>query len=279
MRDHQVPTILVDGHVHMHDMFDVDLFFSCAAVNFSNARHQFGMPIDGNNLLLLTESSQANFFSRINRGSCKPRLWRVRQTSEYTSLLVKGNGSGNMVLIAGRQVKTYEGLEVLIIGTNDHIPDNMPINEILYAARECGAIATIIPWGFGKWHLKRRRILLRLLRDDDFSGIYLGDIGGRLGWFPNPKIFVEFKKSGIRIIPGSDPLPFRREINRVGSFGFSIRGDIDIESPAECLKIILSNPDLSIQEYGRRISPISFVQYQASMQMYKLKKILKCETS
>jgi hypothetical protein len=51
-------TVLVDGHVHIHDCFDLQILFESAQRNFSSAAGALGLGREFNAVLLLTERIQ-----------------------------------------------------------------------------------------------------------------------------------------------------------------------------------------------------------------------------
>ena len=137
------PTVLVDAHVHAHGVFDAEQFFECAHANFRQARLGLAVPAAGTNVLLLAESAQQDFFTRMSHDVGRKGPWKINKTSENTSLVVVGKVLATLTLVAGRQIVTREGLEVLAIGTSETLPDNLPVEDVLHAVRQCGALAIV----------------------------------------------------------------------------------------------------------------------------------------
>jgi hypothetical protein len=98
----------------------------------------------------------------------------------------------------------------------------------------------------------------------------LGDNGGRPGLMGPPSVFMRARKDNIRILPGSDPLPFKSEAKKAGRLGFALSGDISEDFPASHLKSRLSNGVDIIQPFGVREKLISFLVSQTRMQLRKL---------
>lgn len=262
------PAVLVDAHVHAQDVFDVEQFFDSAYANFHEARRVLAAHAVGANILLLAESSQGDFFRRIRQKAMSTGRWKAVETNENISLAVTRKSLAKLLLVAGRQIVTREGLEVLAIGTLKVFPDGLAIGESLLDIRESGALA-IIPWGFGKWSLRRGRILDALLEQADLGWLALGDNGCRPTVSLPPRLFAKARQRGMRILPGSDPLPFPREVYRVASYGFALQGDIDVQSPWASLGCKLCDTKLYLHGFGRRTGLAYFLRNQILMQLRK----------
>ncbi len=129
----------------------------------------------------------------------------------------------------------------------------------------------VIPWGFGKWTGKRGRIIKGLLEKE--QSFFLGDNSGRSELLPYPSHFTHALERGVKILPGSDPLPFISEVNRPGCFGFSIEGSLSPDTPAEDLKRMLYMSCPPFRSYGSLETGCRFVKHQVGMQVLKrLKK-------
>lgn len=254
--------------MHGHCVFDTHRLFDCAAANFESARTALAVGADGASVLLLTETRQERFFHRMTQRIGRAGIWQVNETTEPNSLLVRRDGGSALVLIAGQQLLTSEGLEVLAVGTTEAIAADRPIAEVVAAVQVAGALP-IVPWGFGKWWFRRGRVLTSLLETVTPECFFLGDNGGRLQGSREPALFAAARQKGIRVLPGSDPLPFRREVERVGSCGFAVPAQIDLGAPAAALKRILTEPKTVPQAFGDRTRLSQFVRNQLLMQLRK----------
>jgi len=128
-------TLLIDGHVHFQRCFGLGQFIESADRNFAAARKQLALPESAPGCLFLTETAHENSFARLREGLEKdPSLgWRVEPAEEAASywLTREAAASSRILVVAGRQVASSEGLEVLGIGLQDHIPENRPAAETL----------------------------------------------------------------------------------------------------------------------------------------------------
>lgn len=269
--------LIIDGHVHIHDCFDISRFFGSAFFNFLQAARNAGCGLPHVPVLLLTEGRGQRVFHRIqeetkngsNRvGDKQTGGYRVFATEEGESLRVQRMDGANMYLVSGRQIVTAERLEVLALSTVSEIPDGLQLEETVEAVREGGALP-VIPWGFGKWIGRRGRILKRFMENASRSDFFLGDNGGRPAFLPTPAHFSIGKGMGFRILPGSDPLPFPSETGRAGSFGFALRVSLDPGRPAHGIRTALSDHATRPVPYGRLETPFRFLRNQVAMQMMK----------
>ena len=89
--------ILIDGHVHFHDCFDLPRFLSSAYTNFRDVAEQQGVPNHFIGVLMLTEIARAGWFKRLSAladgehttESTTKGDWNFRRTSESSSLLAE----------------------------------------------------------------------------------------------------------------------------------------------------------------------------------------------
>jgi hypothetical protein len=271
------PALPVDAHVHLHDCFVPAEFLDHAAKNFERAG-SLGDDAAVLGALMLTESIGVNWFDRLAAASGSTTnpvglgSWRIEQTGDPAALLARRN-SERLLLIAGRQVVAREGLEVLLLGTRASVPDGRPIREVLAEGERLGALR-VIPWGAGKWLFGRGRLLSTLLgsaRPGD--GFFLGDGSGRPFFWGSPAHFTEAERRGVRILPGTDPLPFPAEVTRPGSYGCFLIGEVDLTRPAEGIKAALRDPASRLVPYGRleRLAP--FLRHQVAMQRLKRRRV------
>jgi hypothetical protein len=270
------PALLIDAHVHLHDCFAPASFLEHAERNFERAGGQAeGERAPG--VLMLTESAGVDWFGRLAamaRGTSSTRTleaWHIEETGDPTALVAR-NGPRRLFLIAGRQVVAREGLEVLLLGTRATVPDGRPIREVLAEGDRLGALR-VIPWGAGKWLFARARLLSALLAEARGDhGFFLGDGAGRPFFWTSPRHFDEAWRAGVRILSGTDPLPFPSQESRAGSYGFRLDAPVDLTRPARAILAALRDPAARITPFGRleRLTP--FVRHQIAMQRLKRRR-------
>lgn len=220
--------LLIDGHAHFRPRFSAAGFLDAAARNLRRWTAADGEP-DGSArrrvrlCLMLADPPGRDSLRALSAGLGDVVRWEVRDTAEDVSRVALGEEGGPIGLIAGRQVATEEGLEVLALATDAEIPDGRSARETVERSLAAGAV-TVLPWGFGKWWFRRGRLVRRLVESVDHPLFFLGDNGGRPRTAPEPSLFRAARRRGTAVLAGSDPLPFSREEERVGSYGFVLPG-------------------------------------------------------
>jgi len=260
--------LLVDAHVHLHAGVDARTFLDAAARNFERAAAALGVAGPPLGVLLFTESAGDDAHARLRAGAASAGPFELDPRPEPESILVRGDGQPRLLLVAGRQVVTREALEVLALATTARFPDGLPIRDTLDAVRAAGALA-VVPWGFGKWWFGRGRLVARLVDEADPAEFFLGDNGGRPHLAPAPAAFGRAARRGVRVLPGTDPLPLAGHADRAGSYGFRLDAALDPDRPARDLRACLADPRASLAVYGRGEGLLSFVRNQAGMQWRK----------
>lgn len=264
--------VLADAHVHIYGCFDVPRFFGAA---WTNLRRQAGER-SCTGMLLFTETVRDQWFMQLDAlaergepvGAAAGTPWRPERTGEPESLRVLGPQGAELVAVAGRQIETAERLEVLALGTTAELRDGRPLAETVDRVRAAGALP-VIPWGFGKWWGGRGALLRDYLNTAPIEDLFLGDNGGRPKLGPAPGHFGLAAARGIRILPGSDPLPLASECRRPGSYGFSVEAPVDLERPWASLKAALARPDCVPRPFGERETASRFIRNQVYMQFDK----------
>lgn len=221
------PITLVDAHVHFHGCFDLDSFLDAAARNFQGAAAELGLPAATPGCLLLAEMQGEQAFQRFRGevGLERSGPWRFAATDEECSLvasrpdLPRSEAPPPLVLVAGRQIRTREGLEVLALATLENFSDGLPFAGTLERVHWSGALP-VVPWGFGKWWFERGGLVESLLQGREREAVFLGDNAGRPGLAPRPPLFRLAESHGVPVLPGSDPLPLAEHAGRAGSYGF-----------------------------------------------------------
>ena len=257
--------VFVDAHVHIHDCFDIDRFLDAAAMNF-RTQVPAERVRESRFVLCLTETCGANKFGVLSGRAGSPADgWQLRTDGDRRSLIAAHSRLGEMELVAGRQIVTAEKLEVLALGTRQEWDDGLPAEAVIRSVLEAGAIP-VLPWGFGKWLGRRRRVIESLIETFDDGSVYLGDNGGRSAVLPTPPEFALAQARGIQVLPGSDPLPFESEYSRAGSFGFQVDGLPVKDGVWPILCAMLQRDEAKLKPFGRLESPIRFARNQIAMQ-------------
>lgn len=275
------PAALVDSHVHLHRCFEPAAFLDAAARNFRRSAAALQLPFLSRPVpgcLLLAEGRGEHAFRRLCEEAEKSGgAWSFEATEEPGALLAvregqDGETGDTLVLIAGRQIRTYEGLEVLALATTEDFPDGLSFNGTLERVHWSGALP-VVPWGFGKWWGERGGIVERLLAAPEREAVFLGDNAGRPGIAPRPALFGVAEKQGVPVLPGSDPLPLPEHVARPGSYGFLLdllESELDPLRPAATLSAALRR----VRQLGERPKPfgrcsgfLDFCRDQSALRM------------
>ena len=254
---------LIDAHVHIYDMYDFRHFINAAFNNFRKNSYKISSNINYEGVLCLTESKGKSWFNDLpnklkENGDCK-----IVNTSENNSFICYNNNR-KIYIISGKQIVTKENIEVLGLGVRENIIDGKSIDEVISIILSKNGLP-VIPWGFGKWFGKRGKIISSIVIKN--NRIYLGDSGNRPSFLPKSKLFSIAGKSNIKNLPGTDPLPFKGQQNRPGSYGFYFEGLLSEEEPFKDLvnKIMISRH--TFKTFGRMETPIRFFYYQLLMKL------------
>ncbi len=262
--------VLVDGHVHFHGCFSLHAFLEHAARNFSRQAAELGWTKDWAGVLMLAEMRDQSWFRSLLE-SLEPGEktgWTLVRTGETTPALIAScSNRPDLILVPGRQVVTSERLEVLTLGTEQYLRDGLPVTEVLDWAGRYDAIA-VLPWGAGKWLGRRGSVVNAIIRDTaGTSAVLLGDSGIRPRAWRRPRQFVRAQRAGMRVLPGTDPLPMVDEQQRVGAFGAVVDAPVDRADPVGALKRLLPGQTAPLSPYGRLQANGRFLRSQLRLRM------------
>lgn len=261
------PPLLVDSHVHWHGAFAPTSFFDAAWANITAARGTDAGDAVG--CLMLAEPVGDNRFARLR---CRQHIgpWSVDLTEEANSLLVR-NGNRTLIVLAGRQIESVEGVEVLGLCWDGKPARERPAAELVrQIADDCGL--AVLPWGCGKWIGHRGRVVRSILKAQA-GKVFLGDNSGRLRVGPRPSHFALAARLQVPIVPGSDPLPLAWQTRRAGGYGFVLHTAVSSTRPGRDLACALRALRSSPEPFGRRSGVLAFVSSQLAMQWVKRRRV------
>jgi hypothetical protein len=193
--------------------------------------------------------------------------WSINCISNDPAAVTATTGDGNtIIVVAGRQIVSSEGLEVLALGTDQAIPDGAPLAELVQTINALKAIP-VIPWGVGKWLGRRGQVVKSYLESCSGDAVFLGDILGRPPFWPRSSVFRIAAARGIGVLPGTDPLPLESETLRAGSCGFYINCDLASGPPSVVLTESLRRDPPVILPFTHRESSWRFFRNQARLRL------------
>lgn len=262
------PLILADAHVHLHECFPLASLLDAALHNFQQAAELTAENQNFQGVLFLAELPNQNCFDEllcsVESNPEKELIledWTLSTTDEKCSLWVTASSGERMAILAGRQIVTEEGLEVLALVTEQKIDGGLSLTATLESILAVNGIP-VLPWGVGKWIGRRGRVLQELLDKADSLMFFLGDNGGRPIFWRHSIFFKQAQSLGLPILPGTDPLPLTSEYRRPGSFGFQTRGLLNLSTPGRDMRAILTSSTTSLEPYGFLETPVRFLKNQ-----------------
>ncbi|KAA3599682.1 MAG: hypothetical protein D8M57_03955 [Candidatus Scalindua sp. AMX11] len=263
--------LVIDGHVHYYNCYDPERFFDAAITNLEISFRSNNSK-EGNlqKILLFTEGKEHNNFSRFKNNGIRGHNFGFENTKEGCSLILTKNSEPHCFILAGRQIVTQEKLEILSLASTHKIEDGLPAKEVVTTLLDRKEI-TVLPWGVGKWFFKRGKTIKKIVKEYHSPYLFIGDNGARPSFWPTPKLYDISKEFGVRVVSGSDPLPFSEDTCRVGTFGFTIEGRVSVDKPAESFRNILLSNKGSITLFGNRDNARQFLRRQLKHRLNKFK--------
>jgi hypothetical protein len=263
--------IVCDAHVHLYPQFSAEHLLASARENFfCRCGDNWSPP--PTMALLFADTARAEGFAALTalaEGGTAVGRFRLRKTAEKHSLVAidPTHPEERLLLLAGRQVVTAEKIELLSLFCPAIIKDGLELTQTVTEIHKRDGFA-VLPWGVGKWLGKRGAILDNYLRQADPRGLFVGDNGGRPKLWPAPRLFEVAAGRGIRLLPGSDPLPLPAQEKCVGSYGFRCQGTCGEEHPARDLRLLLAAAkDLPV--FGTKASLSFFFRTQIALRLTK----------
>lgn len=205
-----------DSHCHYYPCFPAEMYWNRAWSQFDRINTAFGNTL-GFPLIGFTEVPGQNLFSDMAAGRMLPGSggWSIGPGCNDTLLRIASQKS-DIYLLPVRQINTAEGLELLLIGCAEDLVSGNVLQHYLDAYGD--QYLLVLPWGFGKW-LGRRGKVIQTVIENNNSRVLLGDNGGRpKAWYFVPE-FQLARRLNVAVLPGSDPLPMKAQLNRVASAG------------------------------------------------------------
>lgn len=259
---------LVDAHVHLPGTGDLGELLDGVADRLAAAAAVLGVPA-WSGALLLAEMKSADVHQALRAGACPTGRWRLEAHAADPLCVTAVRDEHRLALVSGRQVVTSEGIEVLTLCTRDRVTDGQSLADTLAQARAAQAVI-VLPWGAGKWLGRRGQLVADTLLGASGADLFAGDNGGRPRLWPAPALFRALQAARRPILSGSDPLPLPGEEQRIGAFGFWLRGLLDRERPGSALRdrLLCSTSD-DVRAFGASMSAGCFVRNQVALRRAK----------
>lgn len=236
--------IVVDTHLHYYDFYDAELFVHSLMANLE----AIAPGADGAGIIL--DRAGLDGF----RIFCEKLEAMVgAEVSVSESLARYQDDRGSVAVYRGVQVACAEGFEVLGLFCSEQLAVRLSAEEAIKRIVDAGGIP-VVAWAPGKWLLKRRELVRRVLEKIDVGVVCLGDTALRPTFWGEPKLMREFRDSGSKVLYGSDPLPFSGQEAVSGSFATLLSGTLgDGDLPD-----LLRAREVEVCSTGRRAGALSF---------------------
>jgi hypothetical protein len=255
-------TLLIDGHIHVYNHYDLSFSIYQSIENLQRSARPVG---DWVPIWLLAERSDCHFFDEVVH-SDRTGL-KIEPHQSEPCLIVKENDKPILYIMAGRQIVSTDGLEVISVATKEFIPDRTKSTmQIVEQLAKNGGIS-IINWAPGKWFFSRGKVVQQLIEHFSPKELLVGDTTLRMSLWPMPKLMKQAAAKGFKIIAGSDPLPFKKEERMMGQYGFRIFGDFEVNTPATSLVHLLKDSSVPIHLIGKRNTVPKFVIRQTKIML------------
>lgn len=258
--------VIVDAHVHVYPQFEPARLLFSAHENFArHIRANYAADAAWQGVLMLSETQACDWFAQMRaKGSSTIGGWHLQAADDEISMLATGPAQQRIHIVAGRQINTREGVEVLTLASTVRIADGAPLEAAIKQAVEAAAVV-VLPWGAGKWLGRRGELVARTLQECR-DRIFAGDNSGRPWIWPRPAIFAACEAQGRPVLPGTDPLPLAGCEKRVGSYGFVMQGALQELQPGLELRDRLFTA-AALQAFGKRESLGGFALNQMKLRL------------
>ena len=183
--------VLADTHVHFYPVFDMREMFTrlCANIDaVAGGREHV-------KVACLAERSDCDWFQRAKSGEVKPpEGFKIDMlSSDPGSVLVLSESGARLYIVAGRQLRTLEGLEVLGLTTASILADGMTARDAVRAVTEAGGVP-VLAWAVGKWSFARGRIVACMVASARPGELLMGDSSLRPEGWNEPGKMKEARK-------------------------------------------------------------------------------------
>lgn len=245
--------IICDTHVHIYRTYDLRRAFDAAYSNLG-AHAPAGQAWRG--MLFLTERSDCTFFRELTAQTHPGFSVETIDPRGLVRLTTEDRRS--LYVIAGRQTRSTERLEVLTLGSDIPFDDDLAFVDLMQRVEEEATrdgLRIVLPWSPGKWRGRRGALIREYLGRCDPRIVCVGDTALRPDSTPLPSIFRLAEARGIVVVAGSDPLPLAGEESMIGRYAtvYRIADDVvkgeTIASREEALNLLRGTP---LRLAGRR---------------------------
>ena len=269
MFDHA--TIIVDGHVHIYSHYNLN---DAIKIGINNLKSTIKEKTDSDVIpvWLLVERHDCSFFNEATDSApinFENSGYTLNTSDEKETLIIEKDGTPILFILAGRQIVTQEGLEVMSLASTLFIEDRTKSTaQVIEHINKNGGVA-LINWAPAKWFFSRGKVVDKMLDIFSPDELLIGDTSLRTTMWQLPKLMSKAIKKGFKIIAGSDPLPFENEEKLIGTYCFQLTGKFDEKQPAASIRQLLKSSASDISIKGKRNGLIKFLKRQIRIMLVK----------
>jgi hypothetical protein len=240
--------LIADTHMHFYPCYD--------AAAMRHLADNLG-ELSGNAVKIgfLAERRDCNFLAQIAAGGADLGVFKAQPSSEPDAVSIHRDGKLVLYLIAGRQVVTAERIEVLSLASRLNIAEGLPADETVRSILNAKGVP-VLSWAPGKWFFERGNVVRRLINRFKPGEVLIGDTSLRPMLWATPWLMHEAGKRGLKILAGSDPLPFAGEEKYMGTYATIMEGEFNADKPATSMRNLMLSPDFAPVLTGLRCGPI-----------------------
>lgn len=258
---------LVDGHVHLHACYGILEALDAAARNLDDVRSRLRLSGETSGILWLVEHRDEGASDRLLAATGRDAVWQADESDGAILRLQHVDQGNRLTVVFGRQIRTAEDLEVLVVGTMESTPSDRPLEETVESWMEQDVLV-MLPWGFGKWTGVRGKTIARAYEKYSAQGLRLADTRAHSRIRHRPDAFARSIAAGNPVLCGSDPFPFADQVQAIGRYGFVLEN-----IPATFVWSDLRDAVGSLQKqplrFGRPMRITEFARLQGKMQLRK----------
>ena len=252
--------IIADTHLHLYPCYSLERVFA----RLMSVSEEFDVLLG-----FLAERHDCDFHGRLLRGEIAVKSpFHVAPAGDGLAVAITRvphpapgfhcPESRTLHLLPGRQLVTSERLEILALATTAMIPDGLPAIEAVDRTLECGGVA-VLAWAPGKWLFRRAPVVRALLDNFGPGSLLIGDSSLRPTVWGTPLPMRSASRRGFKVVAGSDPLPFKGEEEKPGTYTSLFEGEFDSATPLQSARDLLTGQVQPVT-VGRRDGPLQVMR-------------------
>ena len=246
--------IVADTHVHLYPCYDTELALRRLLSSLGEAAVEGAVAA-----AFLTESQGHHVFRDIQEERLQLGELRAESTPEKDAMVVVDRGKPMLYLFAGRQIVTAERLEILALGmAGEDVPDGGSATDVVKIVLDSGAVPAI-SWAPGKWVGRRGRAVRDLIETFGPAGLLVGDTSLRPTVCREPRLMRWARSKGLKVVAGSDPLPYPGEEAYMGVYRSILFAPFDPGKPVTSVRAALFSPNVRAEKSGARCGPFELL--------------------